>query len=88
MHPGFLFTLPGKKNRVETTFGARTDIFFESEADLLIVLNLGLGLSQDLDRWAIRPDLGLVLDPGDDGVIWTFGVGASYNISSENAAKR
>lgn len=83
MHPAFLVTLPARNNRFEGTFGARTDIFFESEADLLVALNLGLGFSQNLDRWAIRPDWGLIFDPGESGVVWTFGVGFNYNIGSE-----
>lgn len=49
---------------------------------------LDLGFSQNLDRWAIRPDWGLIFDPGESGVVWTFGVGFNYNIGSESAAGR
>lgn len=83
LHPGFLFTLPAKSNRFETTFGARTDIFLESESDLLIGLNLGFGFSNNLDVWAIRPDLGLVFSPGERGSVFTFGVGVNYNLLSK-----
>ena len=80
VHPNLMATFPGKNNKFEATVGARTDIFFEEGADMLIGLNLGLGISQDLDRWAVRPDFGLVFNPGEDGVLLTFGVGFSYNI--------
>ena len=78
--PNLMGTFPAANNKFEGTLGVRTDIFFEEGADLLIGLNAGFGISQDLDRWAIRPDFGLVLNPGEDGVILTFGVGFSYNI--------
>lgn len=81
IHPGLLFTLPAKNQRVEGTFGVRTDIFFEEGTEMLVGFNIGLGLSQDLERWAIRPDLGFVINPGEKGSILTLGVGVSYNIT-------
>jgi hypothetical protein len=29
--------------------------------------NLGLGISTDLDQWAIRPEIGIQFYPGDEG---------------------
>jgi opacity protein-like surface antigen len=81
MHPAVLFT-NSKNNKVETTLGLRADVFFEEDADLLLGLNLGFGLSQDLNRWAIRPDIGLTFNPGEKGFFWTLGAGAEYRFST------
>lgn len=79
--PMFLFTIPNAKNTFEATLGVRGDKFFEEDSDLLIGLNLGFGLSKDLSRWAIRPDFGVVFNPGEEGAFLTFGVAANYNIA-------
>lgn len=79
IHPALLFTA-NQNNKVEGTFGLRGDIFFEEGAETLLGLNFGLGLSQNLDVWAIRPDFGLVFNPGERGAFLTFGIGAQYNI--------
>lgn len=81
MNPALLFTA-SRNEKFEATFGLRGDIFFEEGADFLMGLNVGLGLSENLDRWAIRPDFGLVFNPGEKGVLLTFGLGVNYNIES------
>ena len=80
IHPNLLFTMPGRTNQFEATLGARSDIFFEEGTDMLIGLNVGLGFSRDLDRWAVRPDFGVIFNPGEKGADLTFGVGISYNL--------
>jgi hypothetical protein len=82
MHPTLLFNLTKPAPKFEASIGLRGDIFFESNADVLLATNLGFGFSQNLDRWAIRPDIGFVFNPGESGVIITFGLGAQYNIAS------
>ncbi len=81
VHPTMLFGLTRPSPKFELTLGLRGDIFFEDESELLLATNLGFGFSEDLDRWAIRPDIGLVVNPGESGVIFTFGIGAQYNIA-------
>lgn len=79
VHPSLLFST-SKNNKVEGTVGLRSDIFFEEDSEVLFGINLGLGLSQNLDRWAIRPDFGLTFNPGENGVFLSFGIGAQYNL--------
>jgi len=44
-----------------------------------LAVNLGLGLSTNLDRWALRPEIGVLKYPGDDGYIWQASIGLSWN---------
>lgn len=46
--------------------------------ELFLGFHLGLGLSTDLDRWALRPELGAVFNPGDEGVSWGWTVGLTF----------
>lgn len=79
LSPMLLFTLPNASNTFEATLGARSDLFFEVESGVLFGLNLGFGWSKNLDRWAIRPDLGVIFGFENSGANLSFGVGASYN---------
>lgn len=45
--------------------------------DLLIGFHLGAGLSSDMNRWAIRPEIGFVRNPGEDGTAWGGSLGLS-----------
>ena len=80
--PKLLFTYLVSK-KFEATFASKADIFFEEDADMLLGFNLGLGFSNDLNRWAIRPEVGMMINPGEEGSVWTFGVGINYNIKSK-----
>jgi hypothetical protein len=85
MSPKFLFTYPAN-NKFEVTFATKADIFFEKNSDLLLGFNFGLGFSDDLDRWALRPEIGMMIDPGEKGKIWTFGIGLNFNIKSKKSS--
>lgn len=74
--PKFLFTYPAN-DQFEATFAAKADIFPEDEADLYLGFNLGLGISSNLDKWAIRPEVGVMVDPGESGASWAWGIGFS-----------
>jgi hypothetical protein len=42
--------------------------------------NIGLGISTDLDRWAIRPEFGVQFHPGDGGYLRQASLGLSWNL--------
>ena len=48
-------------------------VFIGDGVGILPAINLGLGLSSNLDKWAIRPEIGY-------DRYFTFGVGVNYNI--------
>ena len=51
---------------------------FAKGRDDLMAFNIGLGLSPDLERYAIRPEAGLLIDPGEGSYYWHFSVGFSF----------
>jgi len=61
---------------------ARTNI----ESDFYYGFKLGMGVSSDLDKWALRPESGVLFNPGQAYTIWSYGVGLIYyfNFSGNN----
>jgi hypothetical protein len=46
--------------------------------EVLVGLHLGAAISNDLGRWALRPEVGLVRNPGDDGTVWGATLGIAF----------
>lgn len=74
--PGFIATFPFNKN-FEASFSPRYMIYTDPNSDNLLAFNFGIGLSSNLDKWALRPELGYLFNPGNDGHYVQFGVGLS-----------
>jgi hypothetical protein len=51
--------------------------FAAEDPELFLGVHLGMGLSSNLERWAFRPEIGLVKNPGEDGTTWGFTLGIS-----------
>lgn len=49
--------------------------FTASDPELFLGFHLGAGISTDLDLWAIRPEVGAVVNPGNEGVTWGWTIG-------------
>jgi hypothetical protein len=78
LQPTLLFTLPVSEN-FELNPSAKAQIWLnEDDADNLLSFNLGAGISNDLSRWALRPEVGLLVNPGEDGSFLHFGLGLSF----------
>lgn len=76
IQPTLLFTIPVSR-QIEINPSAKAQIWLNNDADNLLAFNLGLGLGPDLARWAIRPEVGLLINPGEDGQVWHFSIGVS-----------
>jgi hypothetical protein len=76
-HPTLLLTLPAS-SRIEVNGSAKALIPLSGGADVLGALNVGLGLSTDLQRWAVRPEFGILFNPGESGHYKQFSVGLSF----------
>ena len=72
VHPTLLFTAPVNRH-VEFDASTKALIPF-SGGDTLFAVNLGAGFG-NLERWAIRPEVGLLFDPGHSGHYTQLGVG-------------
>ena len=80
--PTLLVTLP-LSERFELNPSAKAQIWLNAdEADNLLAFNLGAGISRDLSRWAIRPEVGLLVNPGEDGAYLHLGLGFSALVGS------
>lgn len=76
--PRMIFSYP-VKNKFEPTFAIKTDIFPFDQAYFL-GMNLGFAFSPDLDKWAIRPELGYMKDIQDFSYSYlTWGLGLTVN---------
>lgn len=76
LHPTLLVT--ATPNEVlEVTVSVKYLLTLEEDSDDLLAFNLGLGLSHDLSRYAIRPEGGILINPGEDGIYWQFSLGLS-----------
>jgi hypothetical protein len=74
-HPTLLFTLP-VGNNFEFNPSAKALIPLNREnADVLVAFNIGAGISSDLSKWVIRPEYGLLFNPGEDGYYSQFSIG-------------
>lgn len=82
--PKLLFSYPFN-DKFETTFASKIDFYLEEDSDAAVGLNLGFGLSKDLNKWAIRPEAGYIFDPGEEGGYWSFGVGFNYYIQGNKS---
>lgn len=77
VHPTLLGTAPVHRN-VEVNASAKYLIPLNDDGgDNLVAFNLGLGLGQ-LDTWVIRPEVGVMFDPGDEGRFYHFSLGVSF----------
>lgn len=45
--------------------------------DPRVALNLGFGISNNVDVWALRPEIGVMFNPGDEGVFAAYSLGVS-----------
>jgi hypothetical protein len=72
-HPTLLFSIPGGKN-FELNPSVKA-LVPTNDRDLLVAVNLGAGLSTDLQRWVLRPEFGFLFNPGEEGHYRQFSLG-------------
>jgi hypothetical protein len=78
VHPTLLLT--GQLHpSVEWNWSAKYLVpLHEEGGDNLLAFNVGLGLGPAEGRWTIRPEYGMLLDPGEDGHFNHFSIGFSF----------
>ncbi len=77
VHPTLLLTLPVSKY-IELNPSAKILIPFQDEKDILVAFNLGAGISTNLEKLAIRPELGFLINPGESGSYMHLSIGFTY----------
>jgi len=78
VHPTLLATIPVAKF-LEINPSAKVMIPFNSDAgDTAYAFNLGLAISSDVTKWAIRPEVGICTSPSfEGGIFMQFSIGVS-----------
>ncbi len=80
--PRFLFTYPAENDGFDITLGIQSNILSDdNEWEYTMGFTLGAGISTDLSKWAIRPEVGYTFDPGESGHLWHFGLGVVYTLN-------
>lgn len=74
IHPTLVITLP-IGNSFELNPSSKALIPLSGDGDILLAFNLGAGISANLRKWAIRPELGFLVDPGEEGHFTHFSIG-------------
>jgi hypothetical protein len=75
--PQFIGTFTNKTNKADLSFSLKGDLLINSEGDndFLLGFSGGAGFSSNLDKWAIRPEVGYLFKPGETGGFWNMGIG-------------
>jgi len=80
-HPTLLFTIPLKTNVIELNPSPKLLVpLFSKDGDILVSSNFGLVISQDLEKWAVRPENGFQFNPCEQGFYSHFSIGFSFLI--------
>lgn len=77
LDPTLLFTVP-LTNRVDLNPSVRFLIPFCEDCETLFGFNVGVGISPGSRRLKLRPEIGLLFSPRESGVVWTMGLGLSF----------
>jgi hypothetical protein len=81
-HPTFLYTQPFSPS-FELTASGKAILWVDRDIDDYLGFNLGAGISSDLTKWAIRPEGGILINPGEEGSFWHVSVGFTYYADRE-----
>lgn len=73
--PLLLYTLSNAKNKSDFTMGLKADYLFGG-GTVLPGATIGAGFSNDLRKWAIRPEVGAIFIGG--GAILSYGIGFQF----------
>lgn len=78
-HPGLVATLPLHPRLELNASGKALVPINDREVDTMVAFTLGLGAGPVRDRWVVRPEVGLLRNPGESGRFLTFTLGVSYD---------
>lgn len=79
--PTLLATVPLVKDQAELNLSGKylIPIGGDEDRDTLAAVNVGFALGPHVERWAIRPEIGFLFNPGEDGHYMHFSLGFSFS---------
>lgn len=86
--PQIIYTLTGAKNKSDFSFGLKADCLLGNNGGggVLLGTTLGAGFSSDLDKWAVRPEVGALFIAG--GAYVSYGVGLQFLVTKNKKRNR
>lgn len=87
----FTYTVPS--NKVDLTGGLKADFVYgkrgwETAHDLLLSTSIGAGFSNNVDKWALRPEVGFLYSAAHATTYVSYGVGVQYTLFSKRNRAR
>lgn len=79
--PTLFLTVPVIPQKLDFTISPKYIFTFCEDCEDFLAFNAGLSISSDLAKWAIRPEYGILLNPGESGHASHFSIGASLVLS-------
>lgn len=84
--PLLIYTISNNRNKADYSFGLKADYIFGNDGGtVLLGTTIGAGFSNDLRKWAIRPELGAIFPGG--GAILSYGIGFQFIIPANKKQK-
>lgn len=80
IHPTLILSLPAIPDKIDVTLAPKYLMRLCGECENFIAVNMGLAISSNLRNWAIRPEFGLLYNPGEPGHFAQFSVGVSKSL--------
>lgn len=77
VHPTLLFSAPVIKDMVHINLSPKLLIPLCDDCQSLVAANFGLALSTNLNKWALRPEYGVLFGPELEGYYSHFSIGIS-----------
>lgn len=75
--PMVIYTLTNRSNKADLSLGMKYDLIFGQEGNSFFGGFLGAGFSSNLDKWAIRPEVGVSLADRKE-TYWNYGIGLQF----------
>ncbi len=76
-HPSLLVSLPAIKDKIDINIAPKYLMTLCKDCGDQLAVNFGLALSTDLNKWAIRPEYGILFYPGENFHYNQFSIGFS-----------
>ncbi len=77
VQPTLLLTWPAVEEKLDINLTPKYIFNLCEDCDDFVAVNLGLAISGHLSNWAIRPEYGLLFNPGESGHVSQFSIGLS-----------
>jgi len=75
IHPSLICTVPAVADKLDINFSTKYLVMFCEDCLDPFAVNLGLAISTDLNKWAIRPEYGILKYPGETYSFGQFSIG-------------